>query len=90
MKTEHTTAGLIGASIRRLEDGPLITGRGCYTEDIQLPGMLHMAFRRSPYPHAKIISINTRRRKIARRGAAVVPITKTLFAIETKRANAAS
>ena len=59
MKTEHTTTGLIGASIRRVEDGPLITGKGCYTEDIQLPGMLHLAFLRSPYPHAKIISIDT-------------------------------
>src|SRR5438093_1440767 len=59
MTTEHTTTGLIGASIRRVEDAPLITGVGCYTEDIQLPGILHMALLRSPYPHAKIISINT-------------------------------
>src|SRR5438105_1422094 len=59
MTTEHTTTGLIGASVRRVEDAPLITGVGCYTEDIQLPGMLHMALLRSPYPHAKIISINT-------------------------------
>ena len=59
MTTEHTTTGLIGASIRRVEDAPLITGAGCYTDDIQLPRMLHMALLRSPYPHAKIISINT-------------------------------
>ena len=59
MTTEHTTTGLIGASIRRVEDRPLITGKGCFTEDIQLPGMLHLAFLRSPYPHAKIISIDT-------------------------------
>jgi aerobic carbon-monoxide dehydrogenase large subunit len=59
MTTEHTTTGLIGASILRVEDGPLITGKGCFTEDIELPGMLHMALQRSPYPHAKIISIDT-------------------------------
>src|SRR5499433_2855479 len=59
MTTERTTAGFIGAAIRRVEDAPLITGKGCYTEDIQLPGMLHLAFLRSPYPHAKIISIDT-------------------------------
>jgi aerobic carbon-monoxide dehydrogenase large subunit len=59
MTTEHTTNGLIGASIRRVEDAPLITGKGCYIDDIQLPGMLHLAFLRSPYPHAKIISIDT-------------------------------
>src|ERR671925_395557 len=56
---EHTTTGLIGASIRRVEDAPLIAGKGCYTEDIELPGMLHLAFLRSPYPHAKIVSIDT-------------------------------
>src|SRR6185436_1876445 len=32
-------------------------------DDIQLPGMLHMAFQRSPYPHAKIVSIDTRKAK---------------------------
>jgi len=59
MTTEHTGTGLIGASIRRVEDPVLVTGKGCYVDDIQLPGMLHMALLRSPYPHAKIISINT-------------------------------
>ena len=71
MTTEHTTTGLIGASIRRVEDGPLITGKGYYTEDIQLPGMLHLAFVRSPYPHAKIISINT---SIAKAMAGVIAV----------------
>ena len=59
MATEHSPNGLIGASIKRVEDANLITGVGCYVDDIQLPGMLHLAFLRSPYPHAKIISIDT-------------------------------
>jgi carbon-monoxide dehydrogenase large subunit len=59
MTTEHSANGLIGASIRRLEDPVLVTGKGCYTEDIQFPRMLHMALLRSPYPHARIIAINT-------------------------------
>jgi aerobic carbon-monoxide dehydrogenase large subunit len=59
MTTEHTATGLIGASIRRVEDAALMTGAGCYTDDIELPGMLHMALLRSPYPHAKLISIDT-------------------------------
>ncbi|HEV8342079.1 MAG TPA: xanthine dehydrogenase family protein molybdopterin-binding subunit [Candidatus Binatia bacterium] len=59
MTTEHTPSGLIGASIRRVEDPVLVAGKGCYTDDIQLPRMLHLAFLRSPYPHAKVISINT-------------------------------
>src|SRR6058998_2161555 len=59
MTTEHATNGLIGASVRRVEDPVLVTGKGCYVDDIQLPSMLHVALLRSPYPHAKIISIDT-------------------------------
>jgi aerobic carbon-monoxide dehydrogenase large subunit len=59
MTTEHTPGGLIGRSVRRVEDPVLITGKGCYVDDMQLPGVLHMAFLRSPYPHAKIVSIHT-------------------------------
>jgi aerobic carbon-monoxide dehydrogenase large subunit len=59
MTTEHNIGGLIGASIRRVEDPLLISGKGCYVDDIKLPGMLHMMVLRSAYPHAKIISINT-------------------------------
>ena len=63
MTTEHQSTGLIGASPKRVEDPPLITGRGCYTDDIQLPGMLYLAFQRSPYPHAKIVSIDVSKAK---------------------------
>jgi carbon-monoxide dehydrogenase large subunit len=59
MTTEHEVTGLIGASPKRVEDPPLITGKGCYTDDINLPGMLYLAFQRSPYPHAKILAIDT-------------------------------
>lgn len=57
MTTEHTPGELIGRSVRRVEDPVLIRGKGCYVDDIHLPGMLHMAFLRSPYPHATIRSI---------------------------------
>jgi aerobic carbon-monoxide dehydrogenase large subunit len=63
MTTEHQTTGLIGASPKRVEDPPLITGKGCYTDDIHLPEMLYLAFQRSPYPHAKIVSIDTSKAK---------------------------
>jgi carbon-monoxide dehydrogenase large subunit len=59
MTTEHTPGGLIGTSVRRVEDRVLVTGKGCYVDDLQQPGMLHMAFLRSPYPHARILSIQT-------------------------------
>ncbi|MBM4297010.1 MAG: xanthine dehydrogenase family protein molybdopterin-binding subunit [Deltaproteobacteria bacterium] len=63
MSTEPISTSLIGAPIRRVEDPALIRGAGCFTDDIQLPGTLHLAFLRSPYPHAKIISIDASRAK---------------------------
>ena len=59
MTTERSLSGLIGASIRRVEDPVLVSGKGCYVDDIQLPGMLYLAFHRTTYPHAKILSIKT-------------------------------
>src|SRR5215207_4997786 len=49
----------IGHSVRRKEDDRFIRGRGNYIDDVQLPGMLHMAILRSPFAHAKINSIDT-------------------------------
>ncbi|MGZ3584050.1 MAG: xanthine dehydrogenase family protein molybdopterin-binding subunit, partial [Ktedonobacterales bacterium] len=40
------------------EDPRLITGRGLYTDDVRLPGMLHMEILRSPYAHAKITRLD--------------------------------
>jgi carbon-monoxide dehydrogenase large subunit len=47
-----------GASVSRLEDPRLTTGRGSYVDDIALPGMLHAAFVRSADAHALIRSID--------------------------------
>ncbi|HEY7555163.1 MAG TPA: xanthine dehydrogenase family protein molybdopterin-binding subunit, partial [Candidatus Binatia bacterium] len=63
MASEHSPNGLIGASIKRVEDENLITGVGRYVDDINLPGMLYLTFLRSPYPHAKIISIDPSKAK---------------------------
>jgi carbon-monoxide dehydrogenase large subunit len=49
---------LIGARIPRLEDQPLLTGKGRFIDDITVPGMLHAAFVRSPHPHAAIRSLD--------------------------------
>ena len=49
----------VGRSMKRKEDPRMITGRGRYTEDIALPGMLHVAIVRSPEAHAHITSIDT-------------------------------
>ena len=50
---------MVGASVKRKEDPSLITGAGKYVDDIKLPGMCHVAFVRSPYAHANIVSIDS-------------------------------
>src|ERR1700760_2118611 len=45
--------------LKRKEDARFIRGQGKYLDDITLPGMLHGAILRSPYAHAKIVSIDT-------------------------------
>ncbi len=54
----QTSAKWVGQSIRRKEDPRLITGRATYVDDLELPGMLHVAVVRSPEAHAKILSID--------------------------------
>ncbi|MFI6350159.1 aerobic carbon-monoxide dehydrogenase large subunit [Streptomyces sp. NPDC050560] len=43
----------------RKEDPRFVRGRGRYVDDVQLPGMLHLAILRSPMAHAKIVSVDT-------------------------------
>ena len=53
------TPNMIGQPIKRREDPRLITGSATYVDDIQLPGMLHLAIVRGPYGHARIKNIDT-------------------------------
>ena len=55
----EATKKLIGARVRRLEDPRFLTGRGQYVADMTLPGMLHVAFLRSPHAHARIVNVDT-------------------------------
>ena len=48
-----------GKARRRKEDARLITGRTRWTDNITLPGMLHVAMLRSPLAHARITSVDT-------------------------------
>jgi aerobic carbon-monoxide dehydrogenase large subunit len=43
----------------RKEDPRFVRGKGKYVDDIQLPGMLHLAILRSPVAHARIVSVDT-------------------------------
>jgi carbon-monoxide dehydrogenase large subunit len=49
---------LVGEAVQRVEDARVLTGRGRYVDDVALPGMVHAAFVRSPYAHARIVSID--------------------------------
>jgi carbon-monoxide dehydrogenase large subunit len=45
-----------GRSVRRAEDGELLTGRARFVDDLEAPGVLHLAVVRSPFAHALIVS----------------------------------
>ena len=51
----------VGRAVRRSEIVEKVTGRYVYGTDLGMPGMLHAKVRRSPYPHARIVSIDTSR-----------------------------
>ncbi|HSL45558.1 MAG TPA: xanthine dehydrogenase family protein molybdopterin-binding subunit [Anaerolineales bacterium] len=60
-----------GERIKRNEDPRLLTGQALYVDDVDLPNMLHAAFLRSPYAHARINNIDVSQ---ARERAGVVAI----------------
>jgi carbon-monoxide dehydrogenase large subunit len=60
MATTHEIRGM-GHSVPRKEDQRFVRGQGNYVEDVSLPGMLHLELLRSPYAHARIVSIDTSR-----------------------------
>ncbi len=49
----------MGKSMKRVEDPRFIQGKGKYVANIQLPNMVHVAIKRSPFAHATINSIDT-------------------------------
>ena len=57
MSEAENTSG-IGAPVRRREDLRFITGKGQYTDDIQVPGQTYGVFLRSPYARARITAID--------------------------------
>jgi len=52
---------MIGESHRRLGGERLVSGAGCFVEDVRVPGMLHAAVLRSPHAHARLLSIDAKR-----------------------------
>ncbi len=56
---EEKTFSAIGSVARRKDGISKVTGREIYSSDVSLPNMLHARVLRSPFPHAKIVSIDT-------------------------------
>ncbi len=49
----------VGRRVLRKEDPSLLTGRTEFIGDVELPGMLHAAILRSPFPHARILRVDS-------------------------------
>jgi aerobic carbon-monoxide dehydrogenase large subunit len=49
----------VGSSVTRLEDPPLVTGRGRFAADVSFPQQLHMRVVRSASAHGRILSVDT-------------------------------
>ncbi len=59
MSTPQIAAGrYVGQRLPRKEDARLLTGRGSFVDDIALPGMMHVAFVRSPIARGRVKSID--------------------------------
>ena len=50
--------GFAGTSIPRKEDRRLVQGEGVFADDVKAHGMGYLHFVRSPYAHAKIVSVD--------------------------------
>ncbi|HLS01792.1 MAG TPA: molybdopterin cofactor-binding domain-containing protein, partial [Beutenbergiaceae bacterium] len=59
MTTTQLPQPEVGRARKRKEDARLVTGRTRFTDNINLPGMVHLAMVRSPVAHATITSIST-------------------------------
>jgi carbon-monoxide dehydrogenase large subunit len=52
------TKKYVGQRMTRTEDPRLLTGQALFVDDVDLPDMLHAAFLRSDYAHARLLSID--------------------------------
>ena len=71
------TTRQFGQPVKRNEDARLLAGRAQFIDDVSLPGMLHAAFLRSPYAHARLKSIDVAP-ALAREGVVAVYTARDL------------
>ncbi|HEU4341083.1 MAG TPA: xanthine dehydrogenase family protein, partial [Candidatus Binatia bacterium] len=72
MITESQNFSIIGTSVPRVDGVEKVTGRAKYTGDLIVPEMIEGKFLRSPYAHARILSIRTQEAETVAGVAAVV------------------
>jgi carbon-monoxide dehydrogenase large subunit len=72
------SAKYFGAAVKRREDPRFLRGEGRFVDDVKLAGMLHAAFLRSPYAHARLVAIRTE-------AAAVMPGVVRVFTADDLR-----
>jgi carbon-monoxide dehydrogenase large subunit/6-hydroxypseudooxynicotine dehydrogenase subunit gamma len=58
--TDSAATKWIGMPVERLEDPPLVAGRGRFAADINFPRQLHMRMVRSNHAHGRIVAIDVR------------------------------
>ena len=68
----------MGSRVLRVEDPALLRGRGRFVDDIRLPDLLHAAFFRSPFAHAKVTRLDLTK-------ARSLPGVRAVFAYEDLR-----
>lgn len=58
--TNSNAAGRFGSgrAVKRVEDAALLAGKGLFVDNVAVDGQSHIAFQRSPYAHARIVSID--------------------------------
>src|SRR3990170_1712636 len=70
--TQEREFSFVGKSITRVDAWEKVTGAAIYGVDFKLPGMLFGKILRSPYPHARILDVDTSQ-------AEVLPGVKTVI-----------
>ncbi|MCL0044156.1 hypothetical protein M1N24_01340, partial [Dehalococcoidia bacterium] len=59
--TGMASSKAVGKSLKRVEDSRLLRGDGEFIADIKFSRAVHVAFLRSPHPHARIVKVDADR-----------------------------
>src|SRR6266700_7200363 len=65
MESSEPQPPVIGSSVTRLEDAPLVRGAGLFAADVSFPSQLHMRVVRSPIAHARLGVVDIARASVA-------------------------